>query len=146
MVDENGMDGHTTIQPEQYHPIAWLCYTWVWWGREISLHTKDRVYQAVVRSILLYGCETWHLRVAGERMLEVFGNDSIWRILRVRRTDCVPSVELRRHLCLTSITTLLVQGSLRWFGHAARRPECELIKDLLLPTPPRTWRRRAEAS
>ncbi len=20
MVDENGMDGHTTIQPEQYHP------------------------------------------------------------------------------------------------------------------------------
>ncbi len=29
MVDENGMDGHTTIQPDQYHPIAWLCYTWV---------------------------------------------------------------------------------------------------------------------
>ncbi len=28
MVDENGMDGHTTMQPEQYHPIAWLCYTW----------------------------------------------------------------------------------------------------------------------
>ncbi len=24
-----------------------------------------------------------------------------------------------------------------------RRPEGELIKDLLLPTPPRTWRRRA---
>ncbi len=37
---------------------------------------------------------------------------------------------------------LLVQRSLRWFGHAARRPEGELIKDLLLPTPPRTWRRR----
>ncbi len=29
MEDENGMDGHTTMQPEQYHPIAWLCYTWV---------------------------------------------------------------------------------------------------------------------
>ncbi len=29
MVDEHGMSGHTTIQPEQYHPIAWLCYTWV---------------------------------------------------------------------------------------------------------------------
>ncbi len=32
---------------------------------------------------------------------------------------------------------------LRWFGHAARRPEGELIKDLLLSTLPRTWRRRA---
>ncbi len=27
--------------------------------REISLRIKGRVYQAVVRSILLYGCETW---------------------------------------------------------------------------------------
>ncbi len=33
---------------------------------------------------------------------------------------------------------------LHWFGHAARRPEGELIKDLLLPTPPRMWRSRAE--
>ncbi len=65
-------------------------------------------------------------------MLEVFDNDSIRRILRVRR------VELRRRLCLTSI----IQALLRWFGHAARRAEGELTKDLLLPTPPRTWRRR----
>ncbi len=75
-------------------------------------------------------------------MLEVFDNDSIRRILRVRRRNCVPSVELRRRLSLTSIPALLVQRRFRWFGHAARRPEGELIKDLLLPTPPRTWRRR----
>ncbi len=48
---------------------------------------------------------------------------------------------LTRHR-LTSIPAQLVQVRLRWFGHAARRPEGELIKDLLLPTPPRTWRRR----
>ncbi len=64
---------------------------------------------------------------APRSMLEVFDNDSIRRILRVRRRDCVPSVELRRRLCLTSIPTLLVQKRLRWFGHAARRPEDELI-------------------
>ncbi len=29
-------------------------------------------------------------------------------------------------------------------GHAARRPDGELIKDLLLHTPPRTWGRPAE--
>ncbi len=111
--------------------------------REISLRTKGRVYQAVVRSILLYSCETWPVRVADERMLEVFENDSIHRILRVRRRDCVPSVELRHRLCQTSIPALLVQRRFRWCGHAARRPEGELIKDILLPTPPRTWRRRA---
>ncbi len=97
--------------------------------------TKGRVYQAVVRSFLLYGCETWPVRVADERMLEVFDNDRIRRILRVRRRDGVPSMELRRSLCLTSMPARLVQRSLPWFGHAARSPEGEVIKDLLLPTP-----------
>ncbi len=115
----------------------------LWSRREMSLRTKGRVYQAEVRSILLYGCETWPVRVADERMLEVFDNASIRRILCVRRRDCVPSVELRRRLCQTSLPALLVQRRLRWFGHAARRPEGELIKDLLLLTPPRTSCRRA---
>ncbi len=80
----------------------------LWSRREISLRTKGRVYQAVVRSILLNGCQAWPVRVTDERMLEVFDNDSIRRILRVRRRDCVPSVELRHRLCLTSIPTMLV--------------------------------------
>ncbi len=67
----------------------------LWSRREIKLRTKGRVYQAVLRSILLYGCETWPVGVADERMLEVF---VIRRILRVRRRECVPSVELRRYL------------------------------------------------
>ncbi len=114
-----------------FKPIGRAC-------RGISLRTKGRFYQVVVRSILVYGCETWHVRVADGRMLEVLDNDSNRRILRVRRRDCVPSVELRRRLCLTSIPPLVVQRRLRWFGYAVGRPEGELIKDLLLPTPPRT--------
>ncbi len=110
---------------------AFSCLQSCLWSRhEISLSTKGRVYQAVVRSILLYGCDTWPVRVADERVLEVFDNDSIRRILRVRRRDCVQSVELRRRLCLTSISALLVQRRLRWFGHAANRQvSSELAQD-----------------
>ncbi len=115
----------------------------LWSQREVPLLTKGRVYQAVVHSILPYGCETWPVRVADEMMLEVFHNDSIRRILRVRYRDCVPTVELRRHRGLTSMPALFVQRRLRWFGHVVRRPEGELIKDLLLSTPPRKWRRQA---
>ncbi len=99
----------------------------------------------MVRSILLYGCETWPARVANEGLL-VFDNDSIRQILCVRSRDCVSSVELRRRLFLTSIPALLVQRRLRWFGHAARRPDGELIKDILLPTPRRTWADELEVS
>ncbi len=51
-------------------------------------------------------------------------------------------MELRRRLCPTSKPALFAQRSLRWFGHAARLLEDELIRDARLPTPPRTWRRR----
>ncbi len=105
----------------------------LWSRREISLRTKGRIYLAVVRSILPYGCETWSVRVAGERVLGVFDNDSIRRILRVRRRDCVPSVGLRRRPCLTSIPALFVQRRLHWFGHAARHFEGELIKNFPFP-------------
>ncbi len=64
-------------------------------------------------------------------MLEVFDNDSIRRVLRVRQKDCVPSVEVRCHLYLTSILALLVQRRLFWLGHAARRPDGERS---LMPT------------
>ncbi len=67
----------------------------LWSRREIPLLTKDKIYQAVVRSILLYGCETWPLRVADEWLLEVFANNYILRILLIRRRDVSPSAELR---------------------------------------------------
>ncbi len=85
----------------------------LWSRREISFRTKGRVYQAVVRSILLYGCETWLVRVTDEKMLGVFDKYSIRRILRVKCRDYVPSVELRRRICLTSIPALLVQRRLQ---------------------------------
>ncbi len=122
---------------------AFSCLQVCLWSRhEILLHTKSKAYQAVVRTILLYGCKKWPVRLADERMFEVFDNDSIRRILHVMHRDCESSVELRRRLCLTSIPALIVQRRPRLFGHAARRIDGELIKDLLLPTPPRTWYRQ----
>ncbi len=95
-----------------------------------------------MQSILLYSCETWPARVADERMLEVFDNDCIRRIVHMWRRDCVPTAELRHRLRLTSIPTKIAQRRLFWFGHSTRRPDGEVIKDLFLPTPQRTWRKR----
>ncbi len=53
------------------------------------------------------------LRVDDERVMAVLDKGSIRRILSVRRRDCVPTVNLRRRLCLTSIPALLVKGKLR---------------------------------
>ncbi len=49
-------------------------------------------------------------------------------------------VELRHHLRLLSAPPQLVQRRLRWFGHAAKHPVDELIREPPLHAPPRSWR------
>ena len=95
--------------------------------------TKGRIYQTIVRTILLYGCETWPLKAVDLRKLEVFENDCLRYVLRCRRIDRVPTTTLCRHLNLRPLPPVLLQRRLRWFGYTARRPERELIRDVLLP-------------
>ncbi|BHF80175.1 hypothetical protein SprV_0702329900 [Sparganum proliferum] len=67
----------------------------LWIRRDLSIATKIRVYRASVRSILLYGCECWVLRVEDERKLEVFDHHSLRAILRVKSTDFVSNETVR---------------------------------------------------
>ena len=59
------------------------------WGQwEISIATKGRIYQAMVPSILFYGCKTWPLRAVDLRKLEVFNNDCFHYILQYCQIVC----------------------------------------------------------
>ncbi len=93
-------------------------------------------------TILLYGCETWLLRVEHQRCLEVFDNDCLHRILGCRRRDRVPCEVLCHRLDLRALPPMLLQRRLRWFGHAARRPAGEIIRGIINPVPPSHWRHK----
>ncbi len=72
----------------------------------------------MVRTILVYGCEAWPLRVENQRRLEVFDNDCLRRILGRRRLDRSPCAVLRRQLHLRVLPPVSIQRRLCWFGHA----------------------------
>ncbi|BHF81512.1 hypothetical protein SprV_0802464300 [Sparganum proliferum] len=111
--------------------------------RDLSIATKIRVYRASVRSVLLYGCECWALRVEDERKLEVFDHHCLRIILRVKFTDFV-SNETVRARCdnIARITQAIQERRLRWFGHVLRRPPQEFSATALAPAPLPHWRRR----
>ena len=110
---------------------------------EISLRTKMRVYQAAIRPVLAYGCETWPLRVEDIRKLEVFDHWCLRRILGTRWDQRVSNVEVRsRCLNLPRFGTVLRQRRLRWFGHVLRRPQDDLTRATLSPEPYPEWRCR----
>ncbi|BHF60230.1 hypothetical protein SprV_0100319300 [Sparganum proliferum] len=115
----------------------------LWIRRDLSIATKIRVYRASVRSVLLYSCECWALRVEDERKLEVFDHHCLRTILRVKFTDFV-SNETVRVCCdnIARITQAIQERRLKWFGHVLRRPPQELSVTALDPAPLPHWRRR----
>ena len=111
--------------------------------REISLRTKLRVYRAAIRPVLMYGCETWPVRVEDVRKLEVFDHWCLRRVLNVRWEDRVSNDEVR-HRCfdIPRLSSVLRQHRLRWFGHTLRRADSDLTKATLFPAPCPGWRLR----
>ncbi len=75
--------------------------------REISLRTKGRVYQAGVRSILLYGCERWPVRVADESVMwpKLFSWPRRTRVTSVRAACLYHYSALDNEKKLTSLYT-----------------------------------------
>jgi hypothetical protein len=43
-------------------------------SRLLSKNTKVRIYETIILSVILYGCETWSLTVREEHKLRVFEN------------------------------------------------------------------------
>ncbi len=100
----------------------------LWFRREISLKTKGGIYEALIWTILLYGCETWSVRVKDIRWLEVFDNDCLQGLFRYCRRDRVPCVSVRQRCSLRVLPSVLLQRLLRWFGHASRRALGKIIR------------------
>ncbi|CAH8613849.1 unnamed protein product [Schistosoma guineensis] len=97
----------------------------LWRRRDIRLSTKGRVYCAAVRSVLLYGSETWPVRVEDIRRLLVFDHRCLRNIAR-RSWDHRVSNEVVRKRVLgkdgKSIDEVMEPHQLRWLGHVLHIP------------------------
>lgn len=113
------------------------------WSRgEISITTKKRVYEAVVRSVLLYGAESWTLSTVEERALSAFDHICMRRILGVSYLDRVSNLDIRERIGIRLPAAYMIQERrMRWFGHVLRRENTFIAQLALRAHPPRTWRR-----
>ncbi|KAI8479500.1 hypothetical protein Bbelb_374020 [Branchiostoma belcheri] len=68
----------------------------IWSDRRLSVHTKLRLYNSLVLSILLYGAEAWTLTSTQDRQLDAFDAKCLRRILGIRWYDCATNIALRR--------------------------------------------------
>jgi len=50
------------------------------WSGLLSKYLKTKIYRTIILLVVLYGCETWLLKLREERRLRVFENRVLRRI------------------------------------------------------------------
>ena len=92
-------------------------------NRNIGLRSRRRVYEACVRSALLYGAETWALMNSLTEVLRSCDRRMLRYMAGVRWQDGRSSSEVAGMCGVEDLSAKLRQRRLRWFGHVERAGE-----------------------
>jgi hypothetical protein len=94
-------------------------------SRLLSKNVKVRIYKTIMLPVVLYGYETWSLRVRDEHKLRVFENRVLRRIFGPKRDGVtggwkkLHNEELHNLYSSPSIIRIIKSRRMRWVGHVA---------------------------
>ena len=103
----------------------------IWRDRTISLRTKCRLFNSNVKSVLLYGCETWKRTKTLLNKLQTFINSCLRKLLRIRWPDKIRNDELWARTGQKMISEELGRRKWRWLGHTLRKPPGSIARQSL---------------
>ena len=87
-------------------------------SRDITLSTKVHLVKAMVFPVIIYGCESWTIKKADHRRIDVF---ELWcwrRLLRVPCTARRSNQSILKEISLgCSVVGLMLKLKLQYFGH-----------------------------
>ena len=125
----------------------------IWASKEISIRTKLRIFNSNIKSVLLYGCETWRATKSMQKKLQTFINSCLRRILNIRWPERVRNEDLWQRAGMEPVDIQICKRKWRWIGHTLRKPVNNTTRRALRWNPqgkrkrgrPRnTWRRTTE--
>lgn len=125
----------------------------IWASNSISKQTKLKIYNSNVKSVLLYGCESWSLTSALVRKVQVFSNSCLRKILRVWWPQTISNQQLLASTNEIPIELEIKRKKWRWIGHTLRKDVKETCRAVLWwnpqgnrsrGRPKTTWRRNTD--
>ena len=104
--------------------VAWMRWrelTALLCNSSIPICHRARVYEACIRSTMLYASETWAVTCRVEDVLVKCDRRMLRRMCGVQLTDRVATEELLRRCGIVAVEVMLRRRRLKWFGHVERR-------------------------
>ena len=91
--------------------------------QENEREDQGKLYRTVVRPALMYGAETWALKKAQEKKLEVAQMRMLRWMCGVTKRDKIRKEIIRGTTNTGEITKKVQERRLKWYGHVMRREE-----------------------
>jgi hypothetical protein len=102
---------------------------------------KVKIYKTIILAVILYGCETWSLRLREEHKLRVFEKRVLRRIFGPKMDGVMGGWrkmhkdELHNLYFSPSKIRIIKSGRMRWAGHVTRIGEKRNVYRLLVGKP-----------
>jgi len=105
------------------------CLNGILWSKDKRKERKLNIYNALIKSSLLYGSETWRLTENNKRRVEATEMDALRRSSRISRKYRIRNVTIRQQIGLEeTIIKEIEQNELTWYDHVQRMAEERLPK------------------
>jgi hypothetical protein len=99
------------------------------WSKDIRKERKLNIYNALIKSSLFYGSETWRLIENNKRRVEAAEMDALRRSSRISKKERMKNVTIREQIGLEgTIIREIERNQLTWYGHVQRMAEGRLPK------------------
>nr|KAG5703695.1 hypothetical protein BaRGS_022984 [Batillaria attramentaria] len=115
---------------------------------------KLRIFNSNVKSVLLYGCETWRTTKTMQQKIQIFLNTCLRRIFNIRWPEKIRNEELWERAGQEPVAMQILRRTWGWIGHTLRKLASSTTRQALTWNPqgkrkrgrPRnSWRRDTEA-
>jgi hypothetical protein len=107
----------------------------IWRANYLSIKTKLRIFNACVKYVLLYGCETWYVTRNIERKLQSFVNRCLRSILRILWPKIISNEDLWKLTESGDINLEIRQRKSEWIGHTLSKDRSEICASALTYKP-----------
>lgn len=126
----------------------------IWQSSNLSSKNKIRIFNTNVKSVLLYGSETWRTTKTNRKKIQTFINKCLRYILGIRWPEKISNRDLWARTGQNPVHIEILKRKWGWIGHTLRKPSSNVTRQALdwnpqgkrrIGRPRQTWRRSTEA-
>ncbi|CAH8610245.1 unnamed protein product [Schistosoma intercalatum] len=104
---------------------AYLQLKNIWSSKQLSPNTKVRIFNTNIKTVLLYGAETWRTTKAIIQKIQVFINSYLRKILQIHWPDTISNNLLWERTNQIPVEEEIRKKRWKWIGHTlGEAPNC----------------------